>query len=275
MSTEGGYTELTQRQLREQAYHKEFAWQHRNKVEEKVPLDVIQSGPRRPWNCYWSCYDVLMAHDITGKKVLVPGSGLGDDAIRLALLGAQVYASDLSPDLTEIARARAKRSGAANIYFDVMPAETLTYPNDFFDLVFFNDILHHVSIATVLVETQRVMKPGGTVVANELYTHSTMQKLRESRFVSHFFYGRMAPFIYGKERPYITEDERKLDEHDVAALTTILQPDATCSYFLMLSGRLFPQSWTRIAKLDRIMLALVGRAGYLLAGRVLVVGKIH
>ena len=39
-------------------------------------------------------------------------------------------------------RSTAERMGVTGIYFDVMPAEALTYGDDFFDLVYFSDILH-------------------------------------------------------------------------------------------------------------------------------------
>lgn len=87
-------------------------------------LDVLQDKNRRWWNGYWSAYDALLTLDLHGKRVLVPGCGFGDDAIRLALMEAEVYASDLSTDILEIARLRAERMGITSIRFDTMPAET-------------------------------------------------------------------------------------------------------------------------------------------------------
>ena len=67
-----------------------------------------------------------------------------------------------------------------NIRFDVLPAERMDYPDDSFDLVFFNDILHHVDIPATLAEARRILRPGGTLIANELYTHSVLQSVREN-----------------------------------------------------------------------------------------------
>src|SRR5438445_705951 len=79
-------------------YHSEFAKRHRDKITQPVPLDVIGAGPRRPWNGHWTAYDLLMAEpNLVGKRVMVPGCGFGDDAIRLAKLGTEVHAFDLSP----------------------------------------------------------------------------------------------------------------------------------------------------------------------------------
>lgn len=269
-------TALDERQRRERDYHAEFAKIYRNKVDEPVRLDVIEPGPRRPWNGYWATFDLLMAEmGNARKRVLVPGCGFGDDAIRLAKLGAEVHAFDLSPDLLEIARRRSAKMKIRGIHFDVMPAEALVYPDDFFDLVYFNDILHHVNIPRSVAEARRVLKKGGKIIANELYTHSLLQRVRESRLVSGFLYRRMVRFIYGTNTPYITEDEHKIDEHELATLSAILRPESLhLSYFLFLGGRILPADWLRVAKLDRAFLRLIGPGGRIFAGRVVLAGTV-
>jgi ubiquinone/menaquinone biosynthesis C-methylase UbiE len=267
--------ELDLRQHRERAYHEAFAQRHSHKKSEPVPLDVIEPGPRRPWNGYWTTYDLLMTEGLHGKRVMIPGCGFGEDAIRVAKLGAEVYAFDLSPDLLEIARQRAALMGVNGIHFDSMPAETLSYPDNFFDIVFFNDILHHVDIAKSVAESKRVIKPGGRVIANELYTHSLMQRVRESRLVTGFLYRLMVKFIYGTTETYITEDEHKIDEHELALLEAVLRPGSKHYYFLFLAGRLFPAVWVRVAKFDRAVFAAFPAFGRLLAGRILIDGTIE
>jgi ubiquinone/menaquinone biosynthesis C-methylase UbiE len=265
---------IDERQRRELEYHREFAARHRDKIETPVALDVIAPGPRRRWNAYWSSYDALMAQGVAGKKVLVPGCGFGEDAIRLAALGAEVFAADLSPDLIAIAHARAERMGIAGIHFEVMPAEQMTYDDDRFDLVYFNDILHHVDIPRTLAEVRRVLRPGGSVVANELYTHSLSQKIRDSRLIAGVLYRRMVPFIYGTKTPYITEDERKIDERELAMIAAILRAPRY-EYFLLIGGRLVPPYWPRVGKFDHAALNAFRPLGRLLAGRVVVVGTVR
>jgi ubiquinone/menaquinone biosynthesis C-methylase UbiE len=215
-----------------------------------------------------------MAANLPGKRVLVPGCGFGDDAIRLAKLGAEVHAFDLSPDLLEISRQRAIAMGIEGLHFDVMPAEALAYADNFFDLIYFNDILHHVNIPKSVREARRVLKPGGQVIANELFTHSLMQRVRNSRFVSDFLYGRMVRFIYGTDKPYITEDEHKIDESELAVLEAVLQSDTTHRYFLFLGGRILPAHWLAVAKFDKIFFSMVGRLGRVFAGRIVLAGII-
>ncbi len=266
-------SQLDARQQREQAFHEEYAARNQAKAEQPVALDVIQPAPRRPWNAYWSAYDHLMAAGLAGKRVMIPGCGFGEDAIRLAHLGAEVFASDLSPDLLRIAAERATRMGAPPIRFDVAPIEATGYPDNSFDLVFFNDILHHVDIPRTLAEARRVMKPGGVVVVNELYTHSAAQRLRNARLVRDVLYPRMVRFIYGTDRPYITEDERKIDERELDLLLATLQPGVAISYFQLLTGRVLPGGWRQAARLDHAVLNL--GTGRLLAGRFVLRGTIR
>lgn len=265
---------LDERQRRERDYHKQFAHRYRDKITEPVLLDIIEPGPRRPWNGYWATYDLLTAESLAGKRVMVPGCGFGEDAIRLAKLRAEVHAFDLSPDLLEIARQRAAKMGVTGIHFDVMPAEAPAYPDDFFDLILFNDILHHVNIPKAAAEARRVLKAGGKVIVNEPYTHSLMQRVRESRLVSGFLYRRMVRFIYGTDKPYITEDEHKIDERELAVLEAILRPGSLHRYFLFLGGRILPKDWLAVAKFDRAFLAMIGRAGRIFAGRVVLAGTV-
>ena len=267
-------SELDKRQRRERDYHEEFGRRNHRKIAQPVLFDVIEPGPRRPWNGYWTAYDFLMAESLAGKRVLVPGCGFGEDAIRLAKLHAEVYAFDLSPELLEIARERATRLDITDIDFHVMPAETLYYSNSFFDLVFFNDILHHVNIPKTVAEVQRVLKPGGRIIANELYTHSMLQKVRASQIVEDFLYPRMARFIYGTINPYITQDERKLNQHELKILTGIMKPDSLHQkYFHFLAGRILPAR-PRVEKIDRALMAMAGAVGPVLAGRVVLAGTV-
>jgi ubiquinone/menaquinone biosynthesis C-methylase UbiE len=267
---------LDERQRREREYHAEFAKRCQDRITQPVPLAVLEPGPRRPWNAHWTVYDFFLAEpELAGKRAMVPGCGFGDDVIRLAKLGLEVYAFDLSEDVLAIARGRAEGMGVNNIHFGVMPAEALTYPDDFFDLVYFNDILHHVNISRAIRETRRVLKTGGKVIANELYTHSSLQRIRESRFVSNFLYRRMVRFIYGAGTPYITEDEHKIDDAELAIVTEILHSHSLDQrFFLLLSGRVLPIDSRWAAKFDRAFLSMIGPAGRFLSGRVVLTGTV-
>ena len=268
---------LTARQQAELAYHRDRAQEMARLAEQPVAVDVIESPRRRWWNAYWTFYTSLLALDLRGKRVLVVGCGFGEDAIRIAQAGAIVSACDLSPESVEIARHRARSVAdrTAPIAFDVMPAERLRYPADSFDIVVLVDILHHVDIPDAMQEIVRVLAPGGVVVADELYTYSALQQIREYRIVDRWIAPLVQRFIY-EGRPYVTEDERKLDQNDVERVLSALDP-IRVSYFDWINGRVVPDLWPRfplIAQIDRIAMRAAGRAGRYLANRVVFAGRV-
>jgi SAM-dependent methyltransferase len=247
---------LTARQLSELEFHRSHAAARAEVIDLPVSTDIITSAERRPWNAYWSLYGRIMAAGPAGKRVLIPGCGFGDDAIRLAMLGAEVSTFDLSPESVEIARERARRAGQTDIDFRVMPAESMAdYPADHFDLVVFVDILHHVDIAATMAEVVRVMQPAGTIIGDELYTHSLLQRIRTSAPVERIAYPLLQRFIYDGETPYITPDEHKIDEAEFALVRAALR-DARIDFFGLAEGRLFPSRprWSWASRIDRALM---------------------
>lgn len=266
--------ELTARQQREVAYHRDYARRKADKAAEPVSLEVVASAGLRWWNAYWHTYSLLQRHDLRGKTVLVPGCGFGEDAIRIASLEAQVRAFDLSPEIVAVTRARADRLGYHNLRVDVMPCEELTYPDDSFDLVFLMDILHHVDVAAACAEIRRVARPGAAVIGDELYTSRFLQRsVRQSYVVDKLLYPRMVRYVYGRKDPYITDDESKIDERDLAHVAALC-PGLDCAWFNTVVGRLVPDRSDRISRLDRVLTRSLGRIGRLVAGRVVFEGRV-
>lgn len=265
---------LTPRQQREYEFHRVHAGQRRELVDDPVAIDILDPHRRRPWNAYWSLYDRILQADPAGKRVLVPGSGFGDDAIRLAMLGAQVSAFDLSPESVDIARARAKQAGCPDIDFRVMPSEAMSaYDAHSFDMVVFVDILHHVDIPSTTREIVRVMKPGGLILGDELYTHSTLQKIRESAPIAKLAYPLMQRWIYSGKLPYITPDEHKIDEAELAVVLGVLD-GCSVDFFGMAEGRLFPSHLVWASKIDRALIRLLRPAAMRLGSRVVFSGAV-
>jgi ubiquinone/menaquinone biosynthesis C-methylase UbiE len=265
-------TTLTARQQRELNYHRDHAAAYAYEALRPVADDIIVSAVRRPWNAYWSMYDRLLAADLAGKAVLVLGCGFGDDAIRIARLGARVSACDLSPESLDIASKRAKRIGV-EIDFGAMPAETMTYPDNTFDGIVFVDILHHVDIAATMAEVVRVLKPGAHVIGDELYTHTGLQRIRESQPVQRVLYPIMRRWIYGGTTPYITEDEHKIDEHEFALVTARLTGMET-DWFNIVEGRLYPTRLIWASRIERAAMRPLSPLAAYLAGRVVFSGRL-
>lgn len=261
-------TELTDRQQRELDYHREHAKLHSSLLAAPFSWDVLQRPNKKWWNAYWAMYEYLVNCDLNDKRVLVVGCGFGDDALRLAKLGAKVSAFDLSPDSLGIAKTLASREGL-NVLFEEMPAETMLYPDNSFDYIISRDILHHVDIPKAMREIVRVAKPGAMFVANEIYSHSITDQIRHSTLVEKIVYPRMQRMIYGPGTPYITEDERKLSEFDLDQIMRHLESLLFIKHFNFLVTRVIPDRFESLAKVDRLLLRLLRPVAHLLAGRVL------
>ncbi len=266
-------TELTDRQQRELDYHREHARLHQSILATPFSWDVLHNPGKRWWNAYWAMYQCLVGCDLQDKRVLVVGCGFGDDALRLAKLGARVSAFDLSPDSLQIARALAAREGLT-IDFQEMPAERMAYDSNSFDCILCRDILHHVDIPGTMSEIVRVARPNATLVVNEIYSHSITERIRRSGFVDKFLYPRMQRLIYGPGKPYITEDERKLSEVDLAQVMQPLQSRPLTQHFNFLVTRVIPERSDSLAQADRLLLRLLRPIAHLLAGRVLFSARI-
>jgi SAM-dependent methyltransferase len=98
-----------------------------------------------------------------GHKVLDVAAGSGNAAIPAARLGADVVASDLTPELLERGRAAAEAEGVSLAWREA-DAEALPFDDDAFDttmsVVGVMFAPHHQESADELV---RVTKPGGTI----------------------------------------------------------------------------------------------------------------
>lgn len=259
---------LTDRQQREFDYHRQHANEHRQVLDAPFSWEVLQNPHRRWWNAYWAMFAYLIKCDVRGKNVLVVGCGFGDDALRLAKIGANVSAFDLSPDSLKIARELAEREGL-NIAFDEMPAEKMLYEDSTFDYILARDILHHVDIPLTMSEIVRVAKPNAILVVNEIYTHSMADRVRHAPLVENVLYPRMQRLIYGPGKPYITEDERKLTELDLKEIRGPLHSIEFEKYYNCVVTRLVPERVRFLCKMDRLLMLALKPFGRFLAGRVL------
>jgi SAM-dependent methyltransferase len=98
-----------------------------------------------------------------GQRVLDVAAGSGNASIPAAALGAQVVASDLTPELLSAGEKKAADLGVS-LTWEVADAENLPYPDADFDAVISSVGVmfapHHQAAADELV---RVLRPGGTL----------------------------------------------------------------------------------------------------------------
>lgn len=93
-----------------------------------------------------------------GERLLLAGAGTGLD-LPLIPLGVQVTAVDLSPQMLQRARARARRG---ETHFALMDAQALALPDASYDAVALHLLLSVVpNGAQAVREARRVLRPGG------------------------------------------------------------------------------------------------------------------
>lgn len=100
------------------------------------------------------------AHGIKGKKILDLGCGAGEAAVYFALQGAEVYACDVAEEILAAGACLAEKFGVT-VQFVETSSSALPYPDEAFDFVFGNGVLHHVELSSAAREVRRVLKPRG------------------------------------------------------------------------------------------------------------------
>jgi len=144
--------------------------------------------------------------ELRGRSALDYGCGHGMAAVALARAGAEVSAFDLSPGYVAEARERA-RANRVRVECHVGKGEQLPFPDESFDVVWGNAILHHLDLARAGEELVRVMKPGAVAVFCEPWGGNPILSYARNRL----------PYR-GKQR---TPDERPLRHRDLAPLRPI------------------------------------------------------
>ncbi len=137
--------------------------------------------------------------DLKGKRLLDVGVGLGESSVYFALLGADVTAIDISPGMVDCAVALGKLHGV-EIHGVVQSGEGLDVPENYFDIVYIANTIHHVTDKESLFrQIQRALKPGGRFFSYDPLAYNPVINM----------YRRMATEVR-------TEDESPLSFRDVA-----------------------------------------------------------
>ena len=122
------------------------------------------------------------AHDLydpAGKVVLDYGCGPGYLTKHLIARGAvHVTGIDVSDAEIEQARERAAKNGIEDrSRFLVADAHATDFPDDSFDVIIGDSILHHLELRKALLEIRRILRPGGRAVFLEPLWHNPLLRL--------------------------------------------------------------------------------------------------
>jgi len=167
-------------------------------AEPRAATDLeLKAGTRAAWalgdyhafakRTIWELGEVLVrACDVSsGQRVLDVAAGTGNTAIRAAKAGAEVVASDLTPENFDAGRREAEACGVELEWVEA-DAEALPFPAGGFDVVTssFGAIFapNHRAVADELL---RVCRPGGTI---------GMLNFTPEGLISEFF-GALMPYM--------------------------------------------------------------------------------
>jgi SAM-dependent methyltransferase len=98
--------------------------------------------------------------DLRGKRVLDVGCGSGEASIYFAQRQAIVTALDISGAFLRVVGALCRKH-QVRVAAIIAPVEFLPFPDETFDIVYGNAVLHHVEFPEAMREVHRVLKPDG------------------------------------------------------------------------------------------------------------------
>ncbi|VVT21230.1 bifunctional 2-octaprenyl-6-methoxy-1,4-benzoquinone methylase and S-adenosylmethionine:2-DMK methyltransferase [Sphingomonas sp. EC-HK361] len=129
--------------------------------------DAMSGGMHRLWKDRF----VRRVNPRPDEQLLDMAGGTGDIAFRLQKSGAQVTVADINPAMLEVGMERAAKRGIDGLVWTEANAETLTFPDKFFDAYTIAFGIRNVTdIPKALREAHRVLRRGGRFFCLEFST---------------------------------------------------------------------------------------------------------
>jgi demethylmenaquinone methyltransferase/2-methoxy-6-polyprenyl-1,4-benzoquinol methylase len=129
--------------------------------------DAMSGGMHRLWKDRF----VRRVKPRSAEQILDMAGGTGDIAFRLAASGASVTVADINPAMLEVGIGRAAKRGIEGLVWSEANAETLTFPDRFFDAYTIAFGIRNVTdIPAALREAHRVLRRGGRFFCLEFST---------------------------------------------------------------------------------------------------------
>ncbi|MDB5711514.1 MAG: ubiE [Sphingomonas bacterium] len=129
--------------------------------------DAMSGGMHRLWKDRF----VRRVQPRESETILDMAGGTGDIAFRLAKSGASVTVADINPAMLDVGIERAAKRGIDGLVWSEANAETLQFPDRFFDAYTIAFGIRNVTdIPKALREAHRVLKRGGRFFCLEFST---------------------------------------------------------------------------------------------------------
>ena len=116
-------------------------------------------------------YIVNILGDVTKKRILDLGAGMGESAVYFASKGAIVTAADISSGMLNVAQQLANHHDVA-IETVKTTSNKLPFPDESFDVIYAANMLHHVDMPSTLREIKRILKKSGIFVSYDPLAHN-------------------------------------------------------------------------------------------------------
>ncbi|MBD8545993.1 class I SAM-dependent methyltransferase [Sphingomonas sp. CFBP 8760] len=129
--------------------------------------DAMSGGMHRLWKDRF----VRRVKPRDGEQILDMAGGTGDIAFRMAPSGAAITVADINPAMLDVGMGRAAKRGIDGLVWTEANAETLTFPDRFFDAYTIAFGIRNVTdIPQALREAHRVLRRGGRFFCLEFST---------------------------------------------------------------------------------------------------------
>lgn len=137
-----------------EAYDKEFTHTEIGKYQRDLVYQFLQEG----------------INDLNGKNILEINAGTGEDAIWFANQGAKVTCTDISPNMVDVAKAKANTYNDLNISHEVLDITKLSasFSNPTFDVVFSNfgglNCITKTQLNKFFTDAEKILNPNGKII---------------------------------------------------------------------------------------------------------------
>jgi glycosyltransferase involved in cell wall biosynthesis/ubiquinone/menaquinone biosynthesis C-methylase UbiE len=164
----------------------------RHTLEWFLEAEAYRHGEYAPW-----MRETMEFERHAGEELLEIGGGMGTDLAQFAKNGARVTDLDLSAGHLELAQESFHLRGLTG-RFVLHDAETLPFPDNSFDIVYSNGVLHHTpNTRDVVAEIRRVLKPGGKAIVM-MYAENSLHYWRNLVWTIGLKEGQLEDFSIGE-----------------------------------------------------------------------------
>lgn len=161
--------------------------------------DAMSGGLHRLWKDRF----VRRVKPRAGEDILDMAGGTGDIAFRMANAGANVTVADINPQMLEVGMDRARQRGLNTLVWTEANAESLAFPDRFFDAYTIAFGIRNVTdVPAALREAYRVLRRGGRFFCLEFSTTLWPGFAEAYDFYSHRIVPKIGKLIAHDEESY-------------------------------------------------------------------------